>query len=143
MDEASTTSPADRADQEHLKLLAIFHFVVGGLTIAFSSLFIFHVVFGIVLAIDPELLPTPNERSPFPPFFGYMLAAFAGMFVLSGWTIGGLMIYSGRCLQKRTHRMLSLVVAGIACLFMPFGTVLGVLTIVVLCRDSVKRLYGE
>jgi hypothetical protein len=33
--------------------------------------------------------------------------------------------------------------AGFACLFMPFGTLLGVFTIIVLQRDSVRRLYGE
>jgi hypothetical protein len=32
--------------------------------------------------------------------------------------------------------------AGVACMFMPFGTVLGVFTIVVLLRDSVKELFG-
>jgi hypothetical protein len=33
--------------------------------------------------------------------------------------------------------------AGIACVFMPFGTVLGVFTIIVLMRDSVRRLFGR
>jgi len=32
--------------------------------------------------------------------------------------------------------------AGIECLFMPFGTVLGVFTIMVLMRDPVKQLFG-
>jgi hypothetical protein len=35
-----------------------------------------------------------------------------------------------------------LVMAGVACMFMPFGTVLGVFTIIVLLRDSVKELFG-
>jgi len=34
------------------------------------------------------------------------------------------------------------VMAGIECLFMPFGTVLGVFTILVLVRESVKPLFG-
>ncbi len=32
--------------------------------------------------------------------------------------------------------------AGVACMFMPFGTVLGVFTIIVLLRDSVKELFS-
>jgi len=32
--------------------------------------------------------------------------------------------------------------ACIECLFMPFGTVLGVFTILVLVRESVKQLFG-
>jgi hypothetical protein len=38
--------------------------------------------------------------------------------------------------------MFCLVMAGIACIFMPFGTALGVLTIIVLMRDSVRELFG-
>jgi hypothetical protein len=33
--------------------------------------------------------------------------------------------------------------AGINCIFIPIGTVLGVFTIIVLTRDSVKELFGE
>jgi len=34
------------------------------------------------------------------------------------------------------------VLACIACAFMPFGTVLGIFTIIVLSRESVKEIYG-
>ena len=33
--------------------------------------------------------------------------------------------------------------AGLECIFMPFGTVLGVFTIIVLMRDTVKELFGR
>jgi hypothetical protein len=42
-------------------------------------------------------------------------------------------------------RLLSIfhyAVAAIACMFMPFGTVLGVFTIIVLMRPSVKELFA-
>jgi hypothetical protein len=32
--------------------------------------------------------------------------------------------------------------AGVECLFMPFGTVLGVFTIIVLMRESVKQVFA-
>jgi hypothetical protein len=32
--------------------------------------------------------------------------------------------------------------AGIECMFMPFGTVLGVFTIITLTREPVKQLFG-
>jgi hypothetical protein len=35
-----------------------------------------------------------------------------------------------------------LVMACIECLFIPFGTILGVLTIVVLARESVRALFA-
>ncbi len=39
------------------------------------------------------------------------------------------------------RRLFCLVVAGVECAFMPFGTVLGVFTIAVLMRESVKELF--
>jgi hypothetical protein len=33
------------------------------------------------------------------------------------------------------------VMAGVECIFAPFGTVLGVFTIIVLMRESVKQLF--
>ncbi len=39
--------------------------------------------------------------------------------------------------------MFCLVMACVACLFMPFGTVLGVFTIIVLARPSVQTLFSR
>lgn len=42
--------------------------------------------------------------------------------------------------QDEEHLLLS-IVTGVQCIFVPFGTVLGVFTIVVLSRLSVKALF--
>ena len=52
------------------------------------------------------------------------------------------MAIAGRFLATRKHYMFCLVMAAIECLFTPFGTVLGVFTIVVLMRDSVKQSFA-
>jgi disulfide bond formation protein DsbB len=51
------------------------------------------------------------------------------------------MAYAGRCLAQRRRYLLCMVVAGIACIFMPFGTALGVFTLVVLSRPAVKAAF--
>ena len=63
--------------------------------------------------------------------------------ILVGWAVAICVIVAGRFLARRVHYTFCLVVAAIACLFMPFGTVLGVLTIIVLMRPSVKALFVE
>jgi hypothetical protein len=35
-----------------------------------------------------------------------------------------------------------MVMAGVECIFSPFGTVLGIFTIFVLMRESVKQMFG-
>jgi hypothetical protein len=39
--------------------------------------------------------------------------------------------------------MFSFVMAAVMCMFVPFGTILGVFTIIVLSKESVLRLYGS
>ena len=47
----------------------------------------------------------------------------------------------GRALARRTRYWFVFVIACIECLFMPFGTILGVFTLIVLSRESIKNLF--
>jgi len=144
MNDPAAPPQPDPTDLEHLQLLGIFHYIVGGLMLLFSCFFIIHLVLGLVMLFAPQSFHgSKGEPSPPPLFLGIVFAAVGGAGLLTGWTLGGLTIYSGRCLQKHRRRVFSQIMAGIACLFMPFGTVLGIFTILVLQRDSVRRLYGE
>jgi len=58
-----------------------------------------------------------------------------------GWIFAVIIFLTGRFLAKRKRYMFCLVIACVECLFMPFGTVLGVFTIIVLMRPSVKELF--
>jgi hypothetical protein len=130
-----------KRDIEHIRLLAILHFVFGGLAmlgILFLLIhyFILHTVFA-----NPELWKSqPNSTPPLKEFF----EVFVWLYVFMGFllVIGCLLnLLSGLFLLKRRHRVFSLVIAGLNCLQIPFGTALGILTILVLLRDSVRELY--
>ncbi|NNJ85601.1 MAG: hypothetical protein HKP20_00385 [Akkermansiaceae bacterium] len=63
-------------------------------------------------------------------FMGLLLLVLAvGNFLSAGY------------MKRRKNRTFSLVVAGINCLQVPMGTVLGVFTIMVLLRDTVVKSY--
>jgi len=127
-------------DQKHLQLLSIFHYVVGGITALFSSMFIIHLVIGVMMLVAPEKFAENGETPP--AFVGYLFAGMGGLAVLFGYVVAGCLIYSGRLIIRRQKHLFSFVTACVACMFMPFGTVLGIFTILVLSRESVKKLYG-
>ena len=74
--------------------------------------------------------------------FGLMFMVFASVMILGFWALAVCMFLAGRYLERRAHYTFCLVVAGVECLFMPFGTVLGVFTIVMLVRPEVKSDFG-
>jgi hypothetical protein len=129
-------------DEEQLRLLSIAHYITGGLCILFASMFIFHFVFFFVLAGDPHFFPPPKPGYPAPPEAIFrVMGAVLGVFILLGWAFGALTIYVGRCIKRRAKRGLTLVVACVNLLFIPVGTLMGVATIMVLSRSSVKGTY--
>jgi hypothetical protein len=131
-------------DQEHLKILSIFHYVVGGISAMFSFFPIFHLGMGIFMMAsalfsnDPEM----NGGGPMFALFGAMFTLIPAALILAGLAFSACLIFAGYNLAKKQRYMFCLVMAGISCVFTPFGTVLGVFTIIVLCRESVKELFG-
>ena len=128
-------------DAKQLDLLATFHYVVGGIMALFSCMPFMHVCMGIMM-ISGKFFGEA-EGSPPPPGFGWMFVIMGSVFILIGWTISICIIIAGRKLRQRKNRMFCMVVAGIECMFMPFGTVLGVFTIIALNKDSIKETYGD
>ena len=125
-------------DADHLRLLSIFHYVYGGLQIALCTVFLFHCVLGLLMLTRPEIFG-PN---PPPTWLGALMMGLGAFVILLGWGMGICTIYSARCLARRERRTFSVVMAAINCLSVPFGTALGVSTLIVLSRDSVRQLYG-
>jgi hypothetical protein len=127
-------------DDEHLKVLSILHYVGGAMTAVFACIPIIHLVIGLVMILSPETFD--GKGSPPPAFIGWMFVIMGGLFVAFGWIMAACMIINGWFLSRRRHHLFCLVMAGIECLQVPMGTALGVFTIIVLMRDSVKQSFG-
>lgn len=128
-------------DAAHLNLLGIFHYVVAGITALMSLFPVIHLAVGLAIVTGqmPDMQVRPGQ--PDPAWFGWVFVAVAGVMILTGLTFSVLLAYAGRCLQRRRRYTFCLVMAAISCAFMPFGTVLGVFTLIVLSRPTVKPLF--
>jgi len=125
-------------DEQHLDLLSVFHYVVAGLTAAFSCMFLVHVVMGITMLTGEFDFGGQAQ----PKVFAWLFILFPSAFILMGWTLAVCMIAAGVRLKRRTSRTFCLVVAAVECFLMPFGTVLGVFTILVLMKEPVRQLFA-
>ncbi len=125
-------------DREHLQLLSVFHYVVAGLAAIFSCIPIVHLAIGIGMVTGRF----GAAKEPILRVIGPLLIVVATVLILSGWAFAILLAVAGTHLRGSRHYTFCLVMAGVACAFVPFGTVLGVLTIVVLSRPGVRAAFA-
>ncbi|HUO87228.1 MAG TPA: hypothetical protein VM617_07540 [Thermoanaerobaculia bacterium] len=135
------TAPISDQDDQHLQLLSIFHYVVGGLIALFSLFPLIHLAMGLGM-LTGAFPSEGTDDAEAMRLLGGFFAAFAGGLILAGLSLAGCVAATGAFLARRTHYTFCLVIAGVECIVMPFGTVLGVFTLVVLLRDSVKAKFA-
>jgi hypothetical protein len=126
-------------DEEHLNILAILHYVYGGLVALGGCFPLIYVGLG-AFVVSESMKPRNPGNAP-PPEMGYFFIVFGLLFSLFLWAVAGLVITSGRYLSRRRNWMFCLIIAALECVNMPLGTILGVFTIIVLVRPSVKELF--
>ena len=130
-------------DEEHLQLLAIFHYVVAGLAALFSFFPLLYTTIGAIFIFAARHgTAKPGEDLP-PEFLGWIFAVLGALLFLIGIAMAVCILIAGRSLALRKRYSFILVMACIECLFIPFGTILGVFTIVVLSRESVRALFSK
>jgi hypothetical protein len=132
-----------KRDREHLKLLSIFHFVVAGLALAVMGFLCVHYLIMHTVLSNPDMWK--SQKGAFPPPKAFLDAfvwfyVFMGVILLAGLVLN---VLSGLFLWQKRHRVFSLVIGGLNCLQIPFGTALGVFTIIVLGRESVRGMYSD
>ena len=129
-------------DKEHLQLLAIFHYVVAGLAALFSFFPLLYTTVGVIFIFAARHgTAKPGEDLP-PEFLGWIFAVLGSLLFLMGIAMAICILIAGRSLAHCKRYSFALVMACIECVFIPFGTILGVFTIVVLSRESVRGLFS-
>ncbi len=109
-------------DREHLRLLAIFHYVGAGLAALFSFFPLLYTTIGAIFIFAARHgTPKPGEELP-PEFLGWIFAVVGLLLFLLGIAMAICILLAGR--------------------FIPFGTILGVFTIIALSRESVRTLFS-
>jgi hypothetical protein len=130
-------------DEDHLKVLGYIYYVAGGMTAVVSCFFILHFSMFLYFGLHPQMFKNQHNAEPPPTGVFLAFAAVMGCVILLGWTFGALQIYAGRCIRLRRRRIFVMVIAGIECIFVPWGTLIGVFTILLLQRPHVTTLFDR
>jgi hypothetical protein len=136
-------------DERNLNLLSLFHYILGGLIIAFSCYFLVCLappLFRLHGEFDAQAVTSSDGRTT---QFDDELESLSRLMVLLPvavilihWLLAACLIVTGRKLKRRASPTFCLVVAAVECAMTGPGTVLGVFTIVILMKDSVRQLFA-
>lgn len=127
-------------DEQHLQLISIFYYIIAAMAGLLALIPVIHLTIGIALVSGA--FPADNGGEHTPEFVGWIFIGVASLLIVLGVVIAVCSVAVARYISRRRHYTFCIVAAALACLFMPLGTILGVFTIIVLSRASVKPLFG-
>jgi len=141
----STDLKNDIIDEEHLRLLSLFHFIKGGIASAFSLLGLIYFIFlGFIMKMGSRFnMSSDSYNEELPLQVMSYIFVIGGVIVLLVLLSGILQLVSGYYLKRKEYRLFSFIIGIIEILEVPYGTILGLMTLIVLSRDSVKRKYEK
>lgn len=120
--------------QDNLALIATFYKVVGAIALVFSLLPVIHLVLGVAMVAEFW-----NE-GPL-AFFGALFIMIPLIFIAVGVAFSISMFIVSGYLKEKIHYRRCQVICGISCMFMPFGTVLGILGLLELAKDETRESF--
>jgi len=120
--------------ENHLKILGIFYYIMGGLLCLLALIPCIQIFLGIFIVSNQNTAPALIGII----YLAIGLAAF--LLILS---IAIATIYTGRCLRQRKYYIFCIVMAGLCCCWFPLGTVLGVFSVIVLSKPEVKPEFEK
>jgi ABC-type branched-subunit amino acid transport system permease subunit len=128
-------------DEEHLRMLSLGYKISAGAAGLFALFGLLYVGMGAMIGVMSSRMPMTEHSQPPPAVVGWIFAGFGLAFFLILGTVALLKLRIASCLKRRTSKTFCMVVAAIGCLEFPYGTALGVLTFIVLGRETVSRLF--
>ncbi|QDT40642.1 hypothetical protein Pan241w_07000 [Gimesia alba] len=123
-------------DKRHLQILSKLQIIYGIFNL-FVSVYFYEVITELVADYRKKLEESNPEVQV------ALLIGFGVVLCLIGVVILFCIILTGQSLARYENYQYCLIVATLECLIIPFGTFLGIATILVLRRKSVRELFSK
>jgi hypothetical protein len=145
----------NNTNASYLKILGIFHFIVAAMALFYALVMLIYMVMGLAMMAGGGFLDSGinsgnlfgnlygNEEAFPAAMFGMMFTIIPGIYFFFIMAFVVCMVIAGVSLLKKKNYYFCMVMAGISCLFVIFGTILGVFTLIVLAQPASKELFTK
>lgn len=127
----------ERTSGDRLAVLANAHWVLAGLVFIAAAVPAFYASLGLDLVFNAAAPSTARAAT------GWRILVTGMAWVLAAFAYVLLLITSARAIRLRRRYRLVLATNLLSCLFVPFGTALGLVTLVVLRDPEVRLEFGQ
>ncbi len=130
-------------DDEHLRLVSLGYMISAGFAAIFACFGLLYLLIGVVMSIVLAHVPASagEANGPPPAFIGWIFGGVGLVFFVLAGGMAFLRYWAARSVKRRRSRTFCMVIAGISCLEFPYGTAIGILSLIVLGRDSVMKQF--
>jgi len=129
--------PEAMNDDNRLQALAIFHYIIGGMVAMFTVV----VLLPFVVLAYPCVL-VYKQLGDSAVHFAWLVLLVPCAIIAIILSLAFLIIAAGRSLATHRRHTFCIVTACIECLLFPFGTILGVFSLILLTRTGTKLLFA-
>ncbi|HUJ14179.1 MAG TPA: hypothetical protein VL284_10370 [Thermoanaerobaculia bacterium] len=123
-------------DDEHLRLLRLGFFIAAAANTIWIGVGLIYVLIGLAFAVTSG----QGANAPPPEFRSIVMIVGCAVAGLAG-VLTTLKLMVARRIRERRSRVFCMIVSGISCAAVPYGTALGVLALLVLNRQSVAQQF--
>jgi hypothetical protein len=126
-----------KANKRHLRMLSGCYYLIAAALMVMGGFLLLYVG-GCIAAVSGALDKAPRADQM------KWVSLFIGILVVIDlliWAMVGCFILAGRSLVGRQRYIFCVVMAALVCVLPPLGTILGLCTMLVLMRESVKELF--
>lgn len=128
-------SKIKKAETDKLLIVSIFHYLLAGFQMLFCAVGLVYLFFGVLIA-SGTLEPSKGAGAP-PEAMGWIFGVLGVIFVIIFFTMSILTLVTGINISKRRNHIFCIVIDSILCLWVPFGTLVGVFGLVLLTRPEI------
>lgn len=123
-----------------LKVLSIGYYIQGGIVGCYSLVMLAYA--GFIGAVFVSAGAEQRGHLGLPPILIPIVIAIVAIVILLGLTFALCLLISGHWLTRHRNTIFIQIVAAVNCLLIPYGTVLGIFTFLVLHRPVARQLFS-
>ena len=132
----------NRSNSQMLDLISIFHYVLAALMYLKGAMAFVLMGIGSIVTIG-ILADRPADMEEGLVVVGLIFFMVPMIFLTVSWTAATLVLFAGRRIAKRTNLTYCQIVAGLECLCVPFGTILGIFSLITLTKPEIKETFDK